>query len=239
MKKLVFNLKCNFNQEEMIAYEDYFAQIVPIDADVTICPSTPFLYLFNESNYILGAQDVSRYTGGAYTGETSAVQLKSLGVKNVIVGHSERMLVENESVEVLTNKIMNCLDNNLSVILCIGETKEERKEGKTEYLIKEKLSKILSKINPSLISSISIAYEPIWAIGTGDVVSNEELEKIMTLIKNYVSTNFRVIPTTLYGGSVSVQHLQELAKVQNCDGYLIGSASKSLKDVEDIINFCK
>ena len=233
MNKLLFsNMKMNLSYLEVLQYiektKDYKDKFVVI-------PSNIYIPYFIKNNYNVGIQNISEYNNGAYTGEISSSQVKSIGVNYVILGHSERRKLFNETNEIIKNKLTKCLDNDLKVILCIGETKEEKESNKTNNIIREELN-ILSDID---ITNIIIAYEPIWAIGTGVVPTNTEIENITNYIKNIVFDICKKDIKVLYGGSVNEKNISNLSTINNVSGFLIGGACIDYKKMIEIIEKVK
>ncbi len=203
------------------------------NVEVVICP--PFLYLsqLQTTNYKphLGAQDVFWEEKGAFTGEISPKMLKDSGCKYVIIGHSERRRYLKETDEMINKKLKVTLKRKLSPILCIGETRKERGQGKTQTILKNQLKKALSKISAFNIqnSKLAIAYEPVWAIGTGKACSPREAKKSLDVIKKVISKIYdkKLAKTIkiLYGGSVNGKNAASYIFEANFQGLLVGGAS--------------
>lgn len=195
-------------------------------SDVVICPSYIYLDLFcNNSKFNIGSQNVSEKPNGATTGEISATQLKSLGVKYSIVAHSERRDEQHEDSVMFYNKIKELLANDIKPIFCIGEHLQEKEQGNTKDVIGKQILEVFEKIDKSDIEKIIIAYEPVWAIGTGLTPTNEEIIDTTNYIKDLVNDKFEVSPLVLYGGSVNKKNVDTLNEINVIDGYLIGGAS--------------
>lgn len=225
--KIVLNHKCNYTKEEFLNYQQEFSKI-KTSHDIVMCPSYPYLALFN-SNASLGAQDVSIYDCGAHTGEISASQLKGMGVSYTIVGHSERRRDYKEKDSEIKEKMEKLLQQNITPILCVGETKEERESGERLEIIKRQLS-ILSSLEAE---DIIIAYEPVWAIGTGLVPTIEELDEVLALIHSAYPNSL-----LLYGGSASDENIEYLKKSQYIEGYLLGGLSLKLERLQVFLEVC-
>ena len=208
---VVLNNKCNFNLDEYLDYQNKLKNL-NFKNDIVLCPSSIYLSNFELENVFLGSQNVSPFNDGAYTGEVSARQLKSLNVKYCLVGHSERRVYFKENNEIMKNKIEQLLENEIIPIYCVGEL--EKKSDNNE--LDEEL-KILEEIRNN--EKIIIAYEPLWAIGTGIQPNINELEKIIKLIKEKFPNN-----KVLYGGSVNEDSIVNL-KSKLIDGYLLGGVS--------------
>lgn len=207
-----------------------------------LCPSFESLYSINlelkDSQIELGAQDCSNYLQGAYTGQISARSLSEIGCSYCIVGHSERRAYQREQNEEIAQKVKLLLESTISPILCIGESKQEYEAGKTEEILKNQLKPITESL-PSQSSKIPfyIAYEPIWAIGTGVTPENSYLEKIFTLIKTITKQwpNKDSIHL-LYGGSVNAQTCESLKNISTIEGFLIGKASTDFQELKKIVS---
>lgn len=208
---VVLNNKCNFTLKEFAEYQKNLKSI-NTKHKLILCPSNIYISKFELENIFLGAQNVSAFDNGAYTGEVSAVQLKSLDVKYSLVGHSERRVYFKEDNNSIKNKIEMLLKNNIVPIYCIGELS---KKANNSEIIKE--LEILKQVNDS--DKIIIAYEPLWAIGTGMQPNINELENIIKLIKSQFPNN-----KVLYGGSVNEKNITNL-KSSLIDGYLLGGIS--------------
>ena len=190
-------------------------------------------------NLIVGAQNVSQYDCGAYTGEISSTMLESMGVQYVAIGHSERRTIFNENNEIISEKIKKALQNNLKPIVCCGEPLEERKKGNYLNFVEEQLKSALFSLSEKDMENIFIAYEPIWAIGTGETASAEQAQEVHKFIRNLLKEKFgentAENTTILYGGSVKPNNAKELFSKKDIDGALVGGASLNAKSFVDII----
>lgn len=216
---------------------------VPEDVDALICPPFTSLESANRilkgSKIIIGAQNVSEYEDGARTGEISTTMLKDLDVEYVILGHSERRTYYRESNEIINNKIKRVLKENLKVILCVGEEADDREKNRHEEVVREELLRSLRGIKDS--ENIVVAYEPIWAIGTGKTCNKEDAEDMCKFIRENMAEifsgkeadNMRI----LYGGSVKPANVKELMSMENIDGALVGGASLKADDFGKLVNF--
>lgn len=214
---------------------------------VIITPPSPYLYLFEEelrySSVLYGAQNVFPKEAGAYTGEVSVDMAKDFGCKYVLVGHSERRSLFGECNEFVSKKIRILLQNNITPILCIGENLEQRKQGDYKQFLVTQIVEGLSRIDESEISRVIIAYEPIWAIGTGETASPEQVEELHIFLREFLIQRYgekigKDVPL-LYGGSVKPANVKELALAQSVSGFLIGGASvdaQSFIRINDILN---
>lgn len=202
-------------------------------AEVVICP--PFAWLAvvsqrrNEGGLILGAQNCFYEEKGAFTGEVSALMLKDLGVEYVITGHSERRKYFAETDETINKKVRKSLDAGLKVILCVGETEDEKNEGKREAVLQRQIQEGLKDVID--IENINIAYEPVWAIGTGNNCSIEETKEAISFIRKFVPQNTRI----LYGGSVKSENSGIYIKEARSNGLLVGGASLNAEEFVKIV----
>jgi len=206
-----------------------------------ICP--PFTYLSLVSKLLTSktdncAQNIFFKKSGSYTGEISPTMVKDCGCKWVMVGHSERRDIFNETNEMMNKKLLLLLKENLNIIFCVGESKNERMEGKTEEVINEQLISGFKNINLNDKNKMIIAYEPVWAIGTGITADTGEIKYAHECIRNFVvkkgykSQNISII----YGGSVTSKNAEEISKISNVDGFLVGGASLNVDSFYEIYN---
>lgn len=224
-KMVVANFKMEMIRDDVVKYIKEFRSIITDLENVVICPSFIHLPLFNPSTYTLGAQDVSKYEKGAYTGEVSAKQIHNSGFKYVIVGHSERRKYFAETDTIVHDKILRSLRENLSPIVCIGETQEERSLQMTEKVLQDDVDILFRGYQSNEVGTCVIAYEPVWAIGTGITPTPEEINSTAAFIRGCVKQNKNVDVKILYGGSVSITNIESFMRLENVDGFLIGKAS--------------
>lgn len=229
-KLVVGNMKMNLTLYEV---ENYITEMKDYK-DCVICPSSVFCSLFEEKGYTVGLQNISEYDNGAYTGEISTAQANSLNIKYVIVGHSERREYFKETDEVINKKVIKALNDNLKVILCVGETLVERENNKTKDKIKKQLIDGLKEINNNS-QNLIIAYEPIWAIGTGKIPTNEQIIDVVSFIKTTLKQELNINPKVLYGGSTNEKNIAELNTIDLVDGFLVGGACLSPEKFKKII----
>ena len=182
----------------------------------------------------IGAQNMHFADQGAYTGEISADMLKSINVEYVIIGHSERRAMFNETDESVNKKLHQAFKNDLNPILCVGESLEVRESGKTEELVGRQVELALEGLEKTKVSKLIIAYEPIWAIGTGKTATSEQAEEMCKFIRNKVRNLYDEKTADKmriqYGGSVKLSNIDELMNMPNIDGALIGGASLNPED---------
>lgn len=215
------------------------------EVDVVLCPN--FVSLETVSNLIegtnikLGAQNVHVEDKGAYTGETSADMLLSVNVEYCIVGHSERRSLFNETNEVINKKAIKLLEKDITPIICVGETLEEREAGKEFEVVETQVIECLKDIPEDKVKrNIVIAYEPIWAIGTGKTATSEQAEEMCKFIRSVIAKmykeNVALNVRIQYGGSVKPSNASEILNMENIDGALVGGASLT-NDFVSIVNY--
>lgn len=223
MKKIIaLNLKMNLGYKEILDYIKTIQNKVTDNYEVIFFPTSIYLDLFKKSGYLVGAQNVHFENKGAYTGEISPYQLKSLGVNYTLVGHSERRLHFKENDILINEKVKGALKNQLKVILCVGETDEERLSNKTYSVIENQLKNNLQNID---LEDVTIAYEPVWAIGSGKTPTNEEINEVVSFIKKKVKQENAIDIRVLYGGSVNKENIKDIMSIESVDGVLVGSSS--------------
>lgn len=212
------------------------------DVEVLICP--PFVYLGDAQSQLqgtrvqLGAQNVSQEPKGAHTGEIAAGMLLECGCEYVIVGHSERRAMYHESDERVAEKFAAALDAGLKPILCVGETLEERNAGTTEPVVRRQLEAVLERSGAGAFGTAVIAYEPVWAIGTGHTATPEQAQGVHAFIRQLMGERDQAIADgvrILYGGSVNGENAAELFSQPDVDGGLVGGASLKPDDFRKII----
>ena len=246
-KKIVAgNWKMNKNLQEGIALATELNDILKADkpnCDVVIC--TPFIHLASVAGIIdqsvigLGAENCADKASGAYTGEVSAEMVKSTGAGYVILGHSERRAYYGETAEILKEKINLALANGLKVIFCIGEVLEERESGKQNEVVEAQLAGSLFDLTAEQFANIILAYEPVWAIGTGKTATAEQAEEMHAFIRGVIAGKFGAEAaenvSILYGGSCKPSNAKEIFSKENVDGGLIGGAALKAADFKGII----
>ncbi len=250
-KKIVAgNWKMNKNLQEGIELAKGLNEALAADkpnCEVVIC--TPFIHLAKVSDIInhdvikLGAENCADKASGAYTGEVSAEMVKSTGAEYVILGHSERREYYNETPEILKEKVDLALANGLKILFCIGESLEQREANEQNAVVKAELEGSVFHLTAEQFSNIVIAYEPIWAIGTGKTATAEQAEEIHAYIRSVVAEKYgaEVAANTsiLYGGSCKASNAPELFAKPDIDGGLIGGASLKVDDFKGIIDAWK
>lgn len=242
------NWKMNLGYEEGLSL---FSEIVNMvkdevigDQEVVVC--SPFIHLSSivklgasATNLHIGAQNIHQAESGAFTGEISASQVKSVGATYVILGHSERRAYFGETDTILAEKVNAALKHNLKPIFCIGETKEERESGKFFEVIKSQLEAGVFHLSEQEFANVVLAYEPVWAIGTGLTASPEQAQEVHAFIRETVSQHYNANvsedTTILYGGSANPSNAATLFAQKDIDGGLIGGASLKSRDFLEIV----
>ena len=214
-----------------------------ITSEVLVCAPFPYLaqveLLIQGSKVMLGAQNLNTNSSGAYTGEVSADMIKDFGARHVIVGHSERRSLYGETSAMVAEKTKAALNAGLTPLLCIGESIEQRDSGNTEVVIEKQLSAVIELVGIEAFNQIIIAYEPVWAIGTGVTATPEQAQEVHLFIRSLLAKNDESVAQKtpiLYGGSMNASNASELISCADIDGGLIGGAA--LK-AEDFLQICK
>ena len=240
-KVIAGNWKMNKNLSESVSLISEIVnkiKKIKTKVDIIICPPFTSLdtagELIKNSSIKLGAQNMHSEDSGAYTGEISAAMLKSIGCEYVILGHSERRTIFHENDEMINKKMKKALENNLKPIFCIGESLEEREKGITFDIIKEQLERGLTGINNTNLENIIIAYEPVWAIGTGKTATPSQAQEVHEFIRKCAKENLSNSSAEnliiQYGGSVKPENSAELLNQPDIDGALVGGASLKVAD---------
>ena len=236
-KVIAGNWKMNMLPDETIKFIDEIAPLVKdTENEVILCvPYTDLFYALltaQNTNIKIGAQNMHWEEKGAFTGEVSGKMLKAIGVKYVIIGHSERRQYFAETDESVNKKIKAAFENNLNPIVCVGETLEQREEGKTEEIITNQTRLALEGLTNEQVKNTIIAYEPIWAIGTGKTATSEDANNSIKAIRKEIEKNYgkEVAEEVIiqYGGSVKSQNAKELFTTSDIDGGLVGGDRKSV-----------
>ncbi len=245
-KVIAGNWKMNMLPDETIKYIDELAKLVKdTKNEVILCvPYTDLFYALltaQNTNIKIGAQNMHYEEKGAYTGEVSGKMLKTINVDYVIIGHSERRQYFNETDESVNKKVKAAFANELKPIVCVGETLEQREENKTVEIITKQVELALKGLTEAQVENTIIAYEPIWAIGTGKTATSEDANNSIKAIRNKIAEIYgqniadRVI--IQYGGSVKSKNAKELFTMSDIDGGLVGGASLEPEEFSKIVNF--
>jgi triosephosphate isomerase len=238
------NWKMNKNVEEAVKFTDDFKLYVKEVENVDILLCIPYTLLskmnqeLKDTNIKLGAENVFYEDKGAYTGEISALMIKDFA-EYVIIGHSERRKYFNETNQTVNKRIKKALEHDLKVVFCLGETLSEREKGITKQIVETQLREGLSNVND--LTNITIAYEPVWAIGTGKTATPKQAQEVHSFLRdlleqlygNEVAEKTRI----LYGGSVKPNNISELMAQQDIDGGLVGGASLNAESFSEIVKF--
>lgn len=229
IKELIYNIKKNISPTK--------------NCEIVIAPPVIYLdyvkKLIDNTKITLAAQNVDENLTGAFTGEISVDMLKDIGVKYVIIGHSERKKYHLENKKSISQKFFLIKSANLIPILCIGETKEEHSQGKTQEICKKQIDYIIKNQGISVFENTVIAYEPIWAIGTGYYPNKYEINNISTFIRKYFKKKNKKISDSIiiqYGGSINEKNIKEIFSSSNLNGALVGNASLNGNIFCNIIN---
>ena len=232
MKYFVCNFKNKLSKDDIVRYNNRLSEISVNKVKLVICPSLPFLGFFDKNGYSIGSQDISSFMDKTITGEVTGEQLKSLGVEYVIVGHSERREYKHEINIDFINKINNAMENGIKVIYCIGETLKDKDEGNTYMILEKQISEVLNNVE---VKNMIIAYEPVWAIGTGKVPSEKEIRDNIEFIKDIIEEKYDSRLDVLYGGSVNKDNIASINAINCVDGFLVGGASTSIDSLESML----
>ena len=246
MRKTIIagNWKMNANKVSVKGLiDEILSGMEGVNSEVLVCVPFPYMSqvesLIEGSNLKLGAQNININSSGAFTGEVSADMIKDFGAKHVIVGHSERRSLYGETSSVVAEKTKAALGAGLSPLLCVGESLEQREAGKTETVVAEQINAVIELVGIESFDNIIIAYEPVWAIGTGMTATPEQAQAVHFFIRNLLgesSENIAQKTPILYGGSMNAGNAVELISCPDIDGGLIGGAA--LK-AEDFLQICK
>lgn len=242
------NWKMNKTLEEAQALTSeimgMIADEVKGNVKVVLCTPFPYLYpvkhqLGNNPRISVGAQNCSEHASGAYTGETAAPMIKSLGVPYVILGHSERRQYFGETGSLLAKKVDIALANGLTPIFCCGEPLEVREKYGHEQLVKQQVEEALFHLSADALQKIVIAYEPVWAIGTGKTATAQQAQDMHAVIRKHLAAKYGQAVaneiTILYGGSVNAANAKELFANPDVDGGLVGGASLKSREFVEIV----
>jgi triosephosphate isomerase len=245
-KKIVAgNWKMNNGlQETKLLINELKTEVNHCECDVMIAPSFVCLQtaidLLTNNDIEVVSQNVHHEENGAYTGEVSAKMLSSIGIKTTIIGHSERREYFNETHDMLKHKVDTSLENSMKIIFCFGEQLKDRKTNNHSTIISNQISESLFHLNSSDWDNIILAYEPVWAIGTGETASSDQVQEMHSFIRNFIAQKYSAElaqnVSILYGGSVKPSNAKEIFSMEDVDGGLIGGASLNSKDFFSIVN---
>ncbi|QKQ24582.1 triose-phosphate isomerase [Candidatus Ruthia endofausta] len=238
------NWKMNTSKEEAdTLVMGILSGMADVKSKVIVCVPSPYMSqveaLIVHSQLNLGAQNLNINASGAFTGEISADMIKDFGVQYVIVGHSERRSLYGETDEIVAQKVQVALDNNLTPLFCIGELLEDRESGNTQVIVSKQIQAVIDQVGIDAFKNIIVAYEPVWAIGTGVTATPQQAQDTHVFIRSMLAEHDADIAQTtpiLYGGSMNLSNAAELLNCKDIDGGLIGGAS--LK-AQDFLQICK
>jgi triosephosphate isomerase len=229
---VIANWKMNGDELLLISHRETLSTLDLSGVEVGICPPALFLSAakahFADAGFGYGAQDVSDHPFGAYTGQISAQMLRAMGCKYVIIGHSERRALCAETNAQVADKFARALEQGLTPVLCVGETDAQREQGQTEAIVKAQLQAVVDSLGLDALARGMIAYEPIWAIGTGKAATAAQAQAVHQNIREWFAQQNQKIADSLriiYGGSVNEGNAKELFSQPDIDGGLIGGAS--------------
>ena len=232
------NWKMNGNLALVKQVEGVLAAADLSEVDVLICPPYPYLSAFSDNTFALGGQNASQFESGAHTGEVSGHMLKEFGCSHVILGHSERRADNHESNYMVALKVEKVLADGLTPVLCVGEPEDIRESGKLFDYIAAQLNAVIKQVGIAAFEKVVLAYEPIWAIGTGKTASPEQAQVVHEFIRAHLAKlNAKIASKILilYGGSVKASNARELFSQSDVDGGLIGGASLN---PEEFLSIC-
>lgn len=238
------NWKMNLRRESAVALARGVVDQLPADAaaDVALCPPNVYLAavaeIVNGSPVGLGAQNCYYESDGAFTGEVNAAMLKDIGCKYVILGHSERRQYFAENDKLINKKLHAVLAEGLRPIVCVGELLEQREAGQTESVVEDQINGSLADLSADQLEQTVVAYEPVWAIGTGKVATPDQAEAVHAHIRQVLRTSYGDVADSViiqYGGSVKPGNAGELLQQPNIDGALVGGASLKIEDFLGIV----
>ena len=217
------------------------------DAQIVVAPNFTVLIpagkVFSGTSISLGAQNLHFAPKGAFTGETSASMLAAVGVAHVIVGHSERRTIFGEADDLINKKLVAALSESIRPIFCVGETLKEREEGKAQEVVRRQITRGLDGIDSQHMARIVVAYEPVWAIGTGVNATPEQAQEMHAFVRSLIETKYdKTIANLLkilYGGSVTPDNVDALMSMPDLDGALVGGASLKADSFERIVRFAR
>lgn len=230
MKKIIFNHKSYLTYDEINNYKKEISKIIPEKYELIIFPQMIYLTMFKNVKYKIGAQNFYSYNEGSFTGEANIKALKSINVNHLLLGHSERRELVNETYSLTRNKLFKSLNAKVDTILCIGELNEKTNPIKH---IKKELNYYMHNLEEDNLDYLTLAYEPAWAIGGFETLETERIEQIVGVIKKFFKKKYNKDIPVLYGGSVSKETIKEILNIT--DGVLIGKDSSDINKAKELI----
>lgn len=242
MKYIIGNWKMNMLPNEILNYLMEYTELVKDVENISIILAVPYISIFYANNFVqdtnvqIAVQNISAYKKGAYTGDISAEMVNSFGIKYSIIGHSERRTHFFETDEIINEKVKRAVENRIVPIICVGETEEIKEEGKTLEFVKTQIDKAIKDVDfKEVENEIIIAYEPVWAIGTGKSCDSDYAKKVTSYIKEKLEARFENAKiSVLYGGSVTSFNIKEFLEVESISGVLVGGASLNVDEFAKI-----
>lgn len=230
MKKVILNQKSYLLYDEMIKFKISFDKLKPKKYEFVIFPPLLYLSLFKDSKYSVGTQNFYSYKSGSFTGELNLESLKDIGVNYTIISHFERKKLIEETYSMAKEKLFKSLNSKCNTILFVGEQKKTRKPFN---YIKKELNYFLKEIETSNINYLSIAYEPNWAVGSGDVQCIDKIKSTIIQIKQYVCNKYKVDIDVYYGGSIDKENIKEI--FEHTDGIVLGKVSTNIDELKELL----
>ena len=234
MKKVILNQKSYFFYDDMVKFKNSFDKLKTNDYEFIIFPPILYLSMFKDSKYKVGTQNFFGYKMGSFTGELNLESLKKIGINYTLIGHFERRKIVFESYEMAKEKLFKSLGSKCNTILCVGEVKKTRKPFN---YIKKELNYYLRSIDSSTLKYLSIAYEPNWAIGTGEIQCIDKIQSVIEDIKLYVYKRYKINIEVYYGGSVDENNIKDIFNIS--DGIVLGKASMDIDELNKILDGLK
>lgn len=234
MKKIILNHKSYLNYDEIIDYKKDLEKLKLDKYEIIIFPSVIYLTLFKDFKYKVGTQNFYGYKAGSFTGEISLESLKYMGITSSLVGHFERKKIINETEEMIKEKLFKSLNSKFDTILFVGETKKTIRPFK---YIKRELNYYLREIESTNVKHLAIAYEPNWAVGSGDIQCIDKITKVINQIKEYILKKYNLNLEVYYGGSVDEDNIKQVMDVT--DGIILGKSSTEISTLKKLIDALK
>lgn len=234
MKKVILNQKSYLFYDEMVKFKAEFDKLKPNNYEFIIFPPILYLSMFKDSKYKVGTQNFFSYKMGSFTGELNLETLKKIGIDYTLIGHFERRKIVFESYEMAKEKLFKSLSSKCYTILCVGEIKKTRRPFN---YIKKELNYYLRSIDSSTLKYLSIAYEPSWAIGSGEIQCIDKIQNVIDNIKLYIYKKYNLNIEVYYGGSVDENNINDIFKVS--DGVVLGKASINIDELNKILKGLK
>lgn len=234
MKKIILNQKSYLLYDEMINCKNNIDNLCIKDYEIILFPPIMYLSMFKNSLYSVGTQNFYSSKVGSFTGEVNLEALKNIGINYTMIGHYERHKIIDESYEMTKEKLFRSLNSKCNTILCVGETKKTKRPFS---YIKRELNYYLRAVEKSNIKYLSIAYEPNWAVGSGEIQCIDKISKVIADIKLYIKSKYKFDIEVYYGGSIDRENIKNILNV--CDGVVLGKISTEYDELNELINEIK